>query len=104
VQAYIDELRPVSLKGFYVVAPVAAPLDFSIGVTPNTAAVKAAVTAELTDLISRESEPGGTVLLSHIRAAISAAAGETNYNMTAPAADVVNTTGNMTTPGVITWL
>jgi uncharacterized phage protein gp47/JayE len=104
VQAYIDERRPVSLKGFYVVAPVAAPLAFSIGVMPNTQAVKDAVTAELTDLISRESVPGGTLLLSHIRAAISAAAGETNYTMTAPAADVANTTGNMTTMGVITWL
>jgi len=104
VQAYIDELRPVSLKGFYVVAPVAAPLAFSIGVTPNTQAVKDAVTAELTDLISRESVPGGTLLLSHIRAAISAAAGETNYNMTAPAADVTNATGYMATMGAITWL
>jgi uncharacterized phage protein gp47/JayE len=104
VQAYIDELRPVSLKGFYVVAPVTAPLAFSIGVMPNTQAVKDAVTAELTDLISREAEPGGTLLLSHIRAAISAAAGETNYNMTTPNADVTNTTGNMTTMGVITWL
>lgn len=104
VQTYIDERRSVTAKGCYVVAPVAAPLAFSIGVTPNTAAVKSAVTAELTDLISRESQPGGTLLLSHIRAAISAAAGETNYNMTAPAADVTNATGHMTTMGVITWL
>jgi len=104
VQAYIDERRPVTAKGSYVVAPIAAPLAFSIGVTPNTAAVKAAVTAELTDLISRESEPGGTLLLSHIRAAISAAAGETNYNMTAPAADVTHATGYMATLGAITWL
>jgi len=62
------------------------------------------VTAELADLISRESIPGGTLLLSHQRAAISAAAGETNYTMTAPVADVMNATGYMTTLGVITWL
>jgi uncharacterized phage protein gp47/JayE len=104
VQDYIDERRTVTAKGCYVVAPIADPLDYSIAVTPNTQAVKDAVTAELTDLISRESVPGGTLLLSHQRAAISAAAGETNYNMTAPVADVVAATGHITTLGVITWL
>jgi uncharacterized phage protein gp47/JayE len=104
VQVYIDERRTVTAKGCYVVAPIPAPLAFTINVTPNAQAVKDAVTAELADLITRESIPGGTLLLSHIRAAISAAAGENNYNMTAPVTDVVNTTGYMTTLGVITWL
>lgn len=102
VQAYIDERRPVTAD-VTVVAPVAVPLNFTIAVTPNTAAVKAAVEAELIDLIRRESVPGGTIFLSHIREAISIAAGESNYVMTAPNADITNTTGNMTTMGVITW-
>lgn len=103
VQAHIDGLRPVT-AAVTVVAPVAVPLNFSIAVAPNTAAVKAAVTAELTALIAREAKPGGTIYLSHIRAAISAATGEDNYTMSAPAADVTNTTGNMTSLGTITWL
>jgi len=103
VQAYIDALRPVT-AAVTVVAPTAVPLAFSIAVAPNTAAVKAAVQAELSDLIARESKPGGTIYLSHIRAAISAAAGEDNYTMSAPSADVTNTAGNMTTLGTITWL
>ncbi|MDO8294379.1 MAG: baseplate J/gp47 family protein [Gallionella sp.] len=102
VQAYIDALRPVTAQ-LTVVAPVAVPLDFTIAVTPNTAAVKAAVEAELTDLLRREAEPSGTILLSHIREAVSIAAGETNYTMTAPAADVTHTTGQMATMGTITW-
>ncbi len=102
VQAYIDARRPVTAQ-VTVVAPVAAPLDFTIAVTPNTAAVKAAVEAELTDLLRREAEPGATILLSHIREAISIAAGETNYTMTAPAADVTHTTGQIATMGTITW-
>lgn len=102
VQAYIDARRPVTAD-VTVVAPVAVALDFTIAVTPNTAAVKAAVQAELTDLLRREAEPGGTILLSHIREAISIAAGETNYTMTAPAADVTHTTGQMATMGTITW-
>lgn len=103
VQAYIDDLRPTTAD-VSVVAPIAAPINFTIQLTPNTVAAKAAVEVELLDLISREAVPGGTILLSHIREAVSISAGETNYLMTAPAADVVNTTGYISTLGVITWL
>jgi uncharacterized phage protein gp47/JayE len=104
VQAYMDPLRPVTVKGFYVVAPIAQPLDFTIQVFPNTAAVKAAVEAELRDLLMREAEPGKTILLSHIREAISLATGETNYLMTVPNADVEHSTGYIATFGEITWV
>lgn len=103
VQAYIDALRPVTAQ-LTVVAPTAVPLNFQItGLTPGTSAVQAAVQAELQDLLLREATPGGTILLSHIRAAISQATGETDYNLVSPAANVINTTGNMSTMGSITW-
>ncbi|WP_431477840.1 baseplate J/gp47 family protein [Massilia eburnea] len=57
VQAYIDARRPVTAE-LYVVAPVAAPVPFQIQLTPGSASVKAAVEAELRDLILRESAPG----------------------------------------------
>lgn len=104
VQAYIDARRPVT-AALTVVAPAAVPLNFTIsGLMPNTAAVQAAVQAELQDLLLRESTPGGTILLSHIRAAISAATGETDFTLTSPAANVTNTIGNMSTMGTITWV
>ena len=103
VQAHIDALRPVTAQ-VTVVAPTAVPLNFQIqGLTPNNATVQAAVQAELQDLLLREAVPGGTILLSHIRAAISAAAGETDYVLLSPSANVTNTTGNMSTMGTITW-
>jgi uncharacterized phage protein gp47/JayE len=103
VQAHIDTLRPVT-AAVTVVAPVAVPMDFQIQLTPGTAAVKAAVEAELRDLLLREAEPGATILLSHIREAISIAAGETDHDLVSPAADVTHTTGQMATFGSITWL
>jgi uncharacterized phage protein gp47/JayE len=103
VQAYIDVRRPVTAQ-VTVAAPAAVPLDFTIAVTPNTQAVKDAVEAELADLISREAVPGGTLYLSHIQATISGAAGETNYTLTAPSADVVSAAGQITTMGAITWV
>lgn len=102
VQAYIDELAPVTAD-VTVAAPVAEAVNFTIAVTPNTAEVKAAVTAELQDLFLREAEPGGTLLISHIREAVSLAAGETNSSVTVPSADVTKTTGKIATVGTITW-
>jgi len=102
VQAYIDALCPITAT-ITVAAPVAEAVDFTIAATPNTAEVKAAITAELEDLLLREAEPGGTLLLSHVREAISLAPGETNSILTVPAADVTKATGKIATLGTITW-
>lgn len=107
VQMYIDALRPVGMH-LYVVAPVAHVLNFEIQITPATAAVKAAVEAELRDLLLREAVPElgageGKVLLSHLREAVSLAAGETDHVMLAPTADVAPVRGAMVVFGAITW-
>lgn len=103
VQAYIDARRPVTAQ-CTVVAPTANPLNFTItGLSPNTAAVQAAIQTELQDLLLREAVPGGTILLSHIRAAISSATGENDFTLTSPSANVTNTTGQISTMGNITW-
>lgn len=107
VQTHISALRPVT-AGLLVFAPTAAPINFTIQLSPDTSEVQAAVTAELTDLLRREAEPSdglgsGTIRISHIREAISIASGETNHVLTAPAADVVPAAGHICTMGVITW-
>lgn len=102
VQAYISERRPVTAQAT-VLAPTAVPLDMTIALTPGTAAVKAAVAAELADVLRREAYPGGTILLSHLREAISVAAGETNNVLTTPTADVTHAAGEIATLGTITW-
>ena len=102
VQDYIDALRPVT-AALTVVAPDPVPLDFDIAVTPNTETVKAAVEAELIDLLRREAEPNGTILISRIREAISIAAGEENYVMTDPVADVTHGVNEIAIMGTIIW-
>ena len=102
VQDYIDARRPVTARPT-VVSPVAVPLALSISVSPNTAAVRAAVEAELADLLRREAVPGGTILLSRLREAVSIAAGEFDHMLTSPVADVTHGTGQIAVPGVITW-
>lgn len=103
LQAYIDARKPVTAQAF-VIAPVAAPLDMTIHISPDTPDVRAAVAAELDDVLRREAEPGGTILLSHLREAVSIAAGEADNAVSIPAADVVAAAGDMPILGTITWV
>lgn len=103
VQAHLDGLRPVTAD-VVVVAPTPLPVAFEIELTPNSSAVREAVEAELRDLLQRESEPGGTILISHIREAVSIAAGEHDHVISEPLANVVADPGEMPILGEITWL
>jgi len=103
VQAALDILRPVTAQ-LAVVAPVANPIAFQIAIVPASAAVQTAVEAELRDLIARDAVPGGTLLLSRMREAVSIASGETDNQIVAPAANVVSATGQIATFGSIAWV
>lgn len=108
-QAHIDEVRPTTAD-VVVAAPTPVAVNFVINLSPNNAAVRAAVTAELQDLVRRESTPGGTVtnpggtlLLSRIREAISVAAGEEDHELVSPSANVVRAFGEISVIGSITF-
>uniref|UniRef100_UPI00262981EE baseplate J/gp47 family protein n=1 Tax=uncultured Kiloniella sp. TaxID=1133091 RepID=UPI00262981EE len=88
VAAHIANERPVTSDPF-VLSPVPQPLTLTIsGLNPGNATVKKAVEAEIKDLIRREAIPGGSLLISHIREAISIAAGETDHALVSPTANV----------------
>jgi uncharacterized phage protein gp47/JayE len=102
VQDHINSVRPVT-SNVTVVAPTAVPMDFTIALEPATQAVKDAVEGELSDLLTREAEPGATILISHIREAVSISSGENDNDVVVPTADVTHTTGEIATMGTITW-
>lgn len=104
VQDYIDDptRRPVT-AAVTVFAPVAVPLDFTIDLTPDTAEVRLEVENSLRELLKRDAEPGGTILISRIREAVSVASGEADNVVTLPAANVTHTAGQIATFGEITW-
>lgn len=103
VQEYVDQERPVTAD-VTVIAPVVEPLDMSIRLSPDTALVRAAVTAELKEMILREATPGGSLPVSRLSAAVSAAAGEYSHNLLAPAGDVTTSFGRISRLGAITWV
>lgn len=103
VQEHIDEERPVT-----AITTVLAPSTQSVAMTirslsPDTAAVREAIRASLQDLFTAESEPGGTIYISHIRAAISAASGEVDHVLVSPTANVTSSEGQLLVLGNITW-
>lgn len=103
VKDYIDPLRPATAKGLYVIPPTPVPVDFTIQLSPNSAAVQAAVMAEIKDFFSREAEPGGTLYVSRIREAISAATGEFDHVLISPAANILRSFGEISTLGNMTF-
>lgn len=103
VATYIEQLRPVTAD-VVVFAPTNLPIDFTLSISPDTSAVRAAVAAELADLIRRDGEPGGVILLSRIREAISTAAGESDNTVVFPEGNIDLDAGELPSMGAITWL
>ncbi|AUG00660.1 baseplate J protein [Pseudomonas sp. 09C 129] len=103
VKAYIEPLRPVTAE-LHVLAPQQSPVTYSLRLSPDTSAVRAAVEAQLRDLHNREAGLGDTLLISHIREAISSAAGENDHRLSAPAADVPAASNQLLTFGGCVWL
>lgn len=114
----IEEVRPVTAN-VSVTPPVLLPLDMTISIKPNTLAVKAAIEAELKDMLLRDAalagsykSPGvthtGTILLSRLNEAISIAAGEEDHsideiNGDATPGNITPDDGELITLGEITW-
>ena len=78
-------------------------MDITLSVTPDSVAVREAVTAELADLFAREAEPGGIIYRSHITEAVSVAAGEFDSTVTEPAANVSAPAGYLPELGTVTF-
>jgi uncharacterized phage protein gp47/JayE len=88
----------------WVFAPSQKSINPQISVTPDTAAVRAAVEAELYDMLTRDAEPGGKIYVSRINEAISLAEGETNHVLESPTEDITTTAGEICVLGEIEWV
>lgn len=100
---YIQARKNVTAK-IYVVAPDTEEFVPELTVTPDTEEVRSAASAALADLVEREGEPGGTLLISRIRSAISLAPGVEDYDLQSPTANVEHDTGVLPVWGGVTWV
>ncbi len=103
VSDYIAEVAPVTATP-YVVAPVAKPVNFRIkDLIPDSESVRAQVEAELKSLFIKEAHPGEALKLTHIQQAISSAAGEDDYELLEPTADVPADSTQLLVVGEVTY-
>lgn len=107
VRDYIDSVRPAGAL-VEVGAPSAVAVAITItGLSPDTAAIREAIAAELADLIAEArvstlTSPY-TLYRSQIIEAVSIATGEDHHTLTAPASDVALTAGQIPVLGAITY-
>lgn len=103
VQAHIAQLAPVAGSDLYVFAPLPQRVDFSIQLTPDTEAVRAAVTAELRAFLMRDGYPEGVLALSRINEAISIATGEYSHQLLAPTENIPIARSALAVLGDVQW-
>ena len=102
VEANIMAQMPINVD-LFVSAPVPVTQDIDVRVSPFNPDVVSAVEAELNDLFQRDTVPGGELLISRIREAVSNAPGEENNIVDNPTTDVtVGSTSDILVPGTYT--
>lgn len=100
VEAHLAPLTPVTAT-IYVFKPTPAPLDVGIQVNPDTVSHRAAIVAELDDLMRREANPGATTQVTHVRSALAAVS--PGSVLISPAADVAHDPHELATLGEVDW-
>lgn len=103
VYDYLETKRPATAE-LFVFALTEVTINFTIKLYPDNAANRAAVTAELTDLIITKGEPDGILFLSQIREAISSATGEIDHRLDYPVDNTVLSKTQIAKMGTITWV
>ncbi|MEM1046492.1 MAG: baseplate J/gp47 family protein [Pseudomonadota bacterium] len=103
VQAYIDDLRPTTVREHFALAPVAVPLDFTIsGLEGDTPAAREAIDEALAAMLFEYAEPGTTITQARILAAVSGAVSGRSYESTA--ASVTPAANQIIVPGTVTYV
>lgn len=114
VQAHLDLKRPVTVKDFFVVAPIPEPVDFTItGLETDVSATRAAIAASVAAMLKDKArpsfalngvlQPAQTIYREWVSAAISAASGVDYFELTMTD-HVMPGNGCMAVLGTITYV
>ena len=96
VAAYINSVRPVTVKDVWVVAPLRQPIDFDIAnLIPDTTAIRAGIQASIEAMLYNYATPGQTIYAAWKSAAIMNAPGVQSFDLINTADDVMPDPGHM---------
>lgn len=102
VAAYLDTVRPVAIKDFFVEAPIQYPIDFDIAnLNPNTPEVQAQIEASIQNMLYVYASPGQTIYAAWKSFAIMNAPGVISFQLTNTTDDVMPAPGYMALLGNI---
>lgn len=81
---YIRDPRRGPPDELFVIIPTPVTIHVTLSISPDTAAIRASVTAALKDLFFRQAVPGGSIPHGHLTEVISAVVGEYNHTVVSP--------------------
>lgn len=104
VTNYIDTVRPVAVKDFWVLAPLKQRVEAVINdLTPDTLAVRAAIEMSLREMLLNYAAPGQTIYAAWKYQAISNTPGVISFAMGTALDDVMQTPGHIAVLGDIIY-
>jgi len=82
VQAYLDTVRPVAVKDFFVVAPIRQPIDFYISkLNPDDSTVKGGIEVSIQQMLKEQAAPGQTIFKAWKSDAVLSAPGVISFDL-----------------------
>ena len=104
VAAYIDTMRPITVKDCYVLAPIKQFIDVSIAhLVPSTSAAAGAIQVSIEDMLHDLAAPGQTIYAAWISYAIMNAPGIQSFQLLSTADCVMPSLGHMAVLGTILY-
>jgi hypothetical protein len=113
VTAYLNTVRPVAVKDFFVEAPIPEPISFGVqGLSENTSSTQAAIVNSVTAMLQRKaapaysvngvSQPAQTIYAAWVSDAVLQTA-DVDYFDLLMTDHVMPTDGSLAVMGAITW-
>jgi uncharacterized phage protein gp47/JayE len=105
VAAYLDTVRPVAVKDFFVEAPLRFAIPFNIaGLTPDTPEIRAQIMASIEEMLLALAAPGQTIYNAWKSFAIMNAPGVQSFRLLNTEDDVMPAPGYLATLGDIYYV
>jgi uncharacterized phage protein gp47/JayE len=104
VEEYLDTVRPVAVKDFFVTAPIPQRIDVQItNLTPDTNAIRSAIVASLEGMLYQYAKPGQTIFAAWKYYAIMNTPGIRSFDLISSADDKMPSPGHMPVLGDISY-
>jgi uncharacterized phage protein gp47/JayE len=104
VGAYIDKMRPVTVKDCFVAAPIKQFIDITIAdLNPNTPECQAEIQSQLESMLFRMAAPGQTIYSAWVSAAIMQAPSVISFDLVTNSDYVMANIGSMAVLGTILY-